>query len=403
VKYKGVFSIILILLLVLSGFLLEASKIISEPVFMEMVEDYSDLDEETGLLDLKLFWKNNYNVVFTNNIETSPNGLENGRILNEEYCLSCHSDIKSAFLSSALAKIIGTQGKALNHYRIDKTFYVIHYYLCLLLLICLPFSRLFHLLLIPFASSRQNLALDTFLENKAFINVASLYACTNCGYCSQVCSVYPNFQITGNQDVLPHSKIESVKRMIQNPGIDNFWQLQSGNGECTMCHNCTDICPSGIDLQSLWSVLDKKLNTMGYADNSSFIKDTSLKEWTKKEEAYIRLSPGDELTSDLADRADSFEKCIQCTICTNVCPIVEYDLNQNDITPHQVMNLLRLGKKHLATRTRMVWTCLTCYSCQEHCPQEIRVADILLELRNCGSVSADTIKQTQKPIGLINR
>ena len=403
IKYKGIFSILLILMIVGSGFLLEASKIISEPVFMEMVDMYSDLNKGTELLDLKLFWKENFNVVFAQTIEATREGLEKGRRLNENYCLYCHSNIRSAFLSSTLAKIIHFAGNRLNQYRIDIWFYNIHYMLCLLLLICFPFSRLFHVLLIPFASSRQNLTKDTFRENKAFINIAFLHACTNCGYCSQVCSVYPNFQITGNQDVLPHSKIESVKTMIENPGAVNHWHLHAGNDECTMCGNCTEICPSGIDLQSLWSVLDKKLVFMGYGDNNRFIKDMSLKEWAKKEDVSVGLSHRDALTSNLSDMADAFENCIQCTICTNVCPIVDYDSNQNDITPHQVMNLLRLGKKHLATGTRMVWTCLTCYACQEHCPQEIRVTDILIELRNTGSVSADLIKQVSRPIRRINR
>ncbi len=400
-KYKGVASIFFIVLLVCSGFLLEASKIISEPVFMEMVEDYSDLDEGPDLLDLKFFWEKNFHVVFTENLGTSPNGfesagLENGRLLNEEYCLSCHSNIKSAFLSDFLAKALHPAGKILNRYRIDKLFYVIHFSLCLLLLICLPFSRLFHLLLIPIASSRQNLSLDDFHGNGAFINGLSLHACTNCGYCSKVCSVYPNFQITGNRDLLPHWKIESAKAMIGDFSAVNLYQLQSGNGECTHCRKCTDICPSGIDLQSLWSVLDKKLANMGYVDNSRFLKEISPAEWAANEEDY--LGPGDEVTSNLADGVEAFENCIQCTICTNVCPIVDYDSNQNDITPHQVMNLLRLGKKHLAIKTRMVWTCLTCYSCQEHCPQEIMVADILMELRNHGHMSADMIKQTPKTI-----
>ena len=80
VKSKGVISILLIALLICSGFLLEASKIISEPVFIEMVEEYSDLDEGADLLDLKLFWETNYHVVFTEDSGANPNGLENGRI-----------------------------------------------------------------------------------------------------------------------------------------------------------------------------------------------------------------------------------------------------------------------------------------------------------------------------------
>ena len=51
-----------------------------------------------------------------------------------------------------------------------------------------------------------------------------------------------------------------------------------------------------------------------------------------------------------------------------------------------------LGKKHLATGTRMVGNCLTCFSCQEYCPQGIKVADIMLELRNSAHMRADTMK-----------
>lgn len=402
-KRKGVFSIVLILLVVGSGFVLETAKIISEPVFMEMVAEYSDLDEGTGLLDLKRFWKKKYQVVFAERLDTPPEGLEKGRLLHENYCYGCHSDIASAFISTPLAKAVTAFGTTLNHYRMDVWFYWIHYLLCLLLLVCLPFSRLFHVLQIPFASSRRPLALDAFQEDRAVVSVPSLQACTNCGYCSRVCSVYPNFQISKNKDLLPHWKIESVKAMIKDPSVVNLHLLHSGNTACTLCRKCTDICPSNIDLQSLWTVLDKKLVAMGCKDDSRFIRETSLKEWEKKEDLYAGPGRKDAAMQDHAGRADTVENCIQCSICTNVCPIVAQDAFQNDMTPHQVMNLLRLGKNHLATGTRMVWTCLTCYACQEHCPQEIGVADIILDLRNSGSARADGIQQGSKSHGGINR
>ena len=52
-----------------------------------------------------------------------------------------------------------------------------------------------------------------------------------------------------------------------------------------------------------------------------------------------------------------------------------------DMTPQQIMNLMRLQMKDLAFGARMVWNCVTCYQCQEHCPQGVRVADVLYELR----------------------
>jgi len=405
IRRKGLGTVILILAVIASGFLLEASKIISEPIFMEMVEEYSDLDGEEDLDDLKLYWKDNYSVFFQKQIETSPEQIENGEALNEAYCLYCHSPIKSAAVSKPLARIITTAGSWLNSNRLDKSLYWLHYGLCLIVLICLPFSRLSHLLLIPFTSSRKYLTVEDHKNDLVSINAITLHACTNCGFCSQVCSVYPNFQVHQNPDILPHAKIESIKALLKNPSSIDLLQLNVGNDACTLCHKCTDICPSGIDLQSLWTVLDKKLAQMGMVDNSRLISEMPLSGWMSKNfNIYPKKQPNwlptepistDHLTSNLADRIESFEKCIQCTVCSNVCPIVDYDSNNIDMSPHQIMNLLRLGKKHLATGTRMVWSCLTCYACQENCPQEIQVTDILLELRNEGSVKADIIQKNR--------
>jgi heterodisulfide reductase subunit C len=30
----------------------------------------------------------------------------------------------------------------------------------------------------------------------------------------------------------------------------------------------------------------------------------------------------------------------------------------------------------------MLWDCLTCYQCQEHCPQSVKVTDVLYCLKN---------------------
>ena len=43
-----------------------------------------------------------------------------------------------------------------------------------------------------------------------------------------------------------------------------------------------------------------------------------------------------------------------------------------DMTPQQVMNLMRLELKEAALGCRMVWDCVTCYKCQEHCPRAYR-------------------------------
>jgi heterodisulfide reductase subunit C len=97
----------------------------------------------------------------------------------------------------------------------------------------------------------------------------------------------------------------------------------------------------------------------------------------------------------LADRAESFWGCVQCTTCTGVCPVVAVSEDPSrdlDLAPQQIMNLLRMGLKAQTLGARMVWSCTTCYKCQEHCPQGVPVADILYELRQLG---AETLRKKE--------
>ncbi len=369
-KYQNLFSILLIFSLIFSGFMLEAVKIISEPLFMEMVEDYAGVDEDSGLDDLKIYWEKNYSVVFQNSLISSyqslEEALEEGKILNEEYCLDCHSNISSAFVSKALAGYLKKTAQFLNSSRADNLLYHIHYLLSFLMLICLPFSRLFHILLIPFANLKPKSDIQDFQKQKMGFHPVTLDACTGCMLCSQVCSVYPNFVVTQNIEVLPHAKIRSTRKMMLGRHLDlkELSSLQLSNKECTTCNNCTNICPSGIDLQALWITLSKTLDNMDLKTTPAHGNIPFKKEY------------------DIIPGSESFDNCVQCTICTNVCPVIEYSSkSENDMTPQQIMNLLRLGKKQMAAQTQMVQNCLTCYSCQESCPGEIKVTDIIIELR----------------------
>ena len=52
-----------------------------------------------------------------------------------------------------------------------------------------------------------------------------------------------------------------------------------------------------------------------------------------------------------------------------------------DLAPHQIMHSLGLGLRDLALDSRMLWDCLTCYQCQENCPQGVQVTDVIYELK----------------------
>ena len=87
----------------------------------------------------------------------------------------------------------------------------------------------------------------------------------------------------------------------------------------------------------------------------------------------------------------TYAYCFSCENCTTVCPVVgNYENPQKTLglLPHQIMRSVGLGIKDLATASSMLWDCTTCYQCQEHCPQGVKVTDVLYELKNQAAESA---------------
>lgn len=74
---------------------------------------------------------------------------------------------------------------------------------------------------------------------------------------------------------------------------------------------------------------------------------------------------------------EDLEDCIQCGTCSGVCPLSIY----MDYTPRQVMALTRSDFKNEVLRSHTIWLCASCYACSVECPREIRITDIMYELK----------------------
>ncbi|WDP91695.1 MAG: 4Fe-4S dicluster domain-containing protein [Desulfobacter sp.] len=410
-RVRGTLSVMVILGLISSGFFTEALNIMSEVRFNEMVEEYSGLVGEPELVHLKGYWARYYDVAFAGGISVQGVDLEAGGTLNEEYCLECHTRPAAAFVSAPLARMGGRVNRFLARFRLDRVMYWIHLGLALTLLLFLPFSRMFHIVAVPLASMGRRVGPENLGTDMGALDLAALTACTHCGFCSKVCSVYPDYQISENPQVLPHVKIETLKRLAGKGvyDINTLTQLRSGNDDCTLCGRCADICPSSIDLVRLWTAAGRLMDRLGCPDNYISAMETPFGAWMGTGDSgrpAVRPASesgavaGDGVLSGLIFQADAFEHCVQCTLCTNACPVVAQDMADNDMGPHQIMNLLRLGEIRMASGTRMVWHCLTCYACQEICPQSIRVTDIILELRCRGQARAFELTRARLKGGL---
>ncbi len=387
-------TLLFIGVIIVSGIMLEAVQIVSEPIFNEMVDEYMDEDDEEILTPLRAYWASQYGVVFENPVDISdPAVLATGHETHDEYCLSCHARPVSAFMSYPVARSIWPAARRFNRIRLDIWLWYIHFLSAFAALAWLPFGKFFHLIATPvhLLARRVNSEGPASPAQIANQRAMGLDACTHCGICSLHCKVAPIHSLIDNITILPSEKLAGVADHAIHKRVSaaQTATLAEGSFICTDCGRCTEVCPSGIDLKDLWRASKQDLLRYGFTEPHHWIMNKPVHEWARlaSERTVASGSSSRETLPaiNLTDQPETFKECIQCTICTTVCPVVEAaddPARELDLTPQQIMNLLRLQMTNEALGARMVWNCVTCYMCQEHCPQGVKVADVLYELRN---------------------
>jgi len=415
-----IYAITILAVIMLSGVFLKGTKITSHIRYQEMVEEFSDTDDEEELRTLESFWVLNFDIVSpTVKGPFDEEVLEQGSEIHEMNCAACHSRPGSAFTGYIIAKITKPIALGLDRANIPALLWYIHFLACFVGLAYLPFSKMFHILASP-VSLLTNGVMDKEKSDPANIatrQIMELDACTHCGTCTRTCSVAVAFHKTGNMTILPSEKIVFLKDYIADKDLNEeaLSTIQEGVYMCTNCDRCTVVCPVGINLRDLWfnvkeEMIQKKhpvplvLSQLSfyrgidrqYLDSRDYSKplDGSRKaiaskcELLKKPEKIIPLTPVNKEfkgKAEISSQATTFTYCYSCENCTTVCPVVEnYENPQKTLglLPHQIMRSLGLGLKDLAFGSNMLWDCVTCYQCQEHCPQGVKVTDILYELKN---------------------
>jgi len=72
--------------------------------------------------------------------------------------------------------------------------------------------------------------------------------------------------------------------------------------------------------------------------------------------------------------------CIQCGTCSGSCPTA-YAM---DYSPREIFAALRAGMLDRVLFSNTAWMCTSCYTCTVRCPQEIKITDIMYELKRLG-------------------
>lgn len=412
--------IILLTAVMLSGILLEGSKIVSFRIFGEMVDAYADFDDDVSRKALEAYWVQEFGVVSPD--ATGPFAVDTvnqGRDLHEVNCAACHSKPQWGFLGYGVSRLIRPVALPLDRSDVPSLLWYLHFLSSFFGLAYLPFSRMMHIFAAPL-SLLVNSVMDREKSDPANIatrQILELDACTHCGTCTANCSVGIVFEEIPNRYILPSEKIASLKSLAAGKGLgeEDVHAIQEGLYLCTNCYRCTVSCPVGINLQELWfnvreavlrkgrpellvltpfsvyrGLMQDAISEEAYKGALDFAKAAIIETWRGED------APGRTIDSRDADRAfkkqlvrslqgGTFSYCFTCTTCTTSCPVVQ---NFTDppaalgLTPHQIIRCAVMGIPHIIYKCRMLWSCLGCYQCQEHCPQGVRVTDVLYELKN---------------------
>jgi heterodisulfide reductase subunit C/nitrate reductase gamma subunit len=377
----------LLVVVVASGFLLAAVKIGSARAFERMAKEYASASGEE-LRPLRLLWAAEYGVVFPGAPPPDAAALKAGRAMAEQSCTSCHVPPRAAFVSYPLARAVRPAAGPLDRADAARWLLQLHLLACCVGLAYLPVSRFFHVVADPVSLLARAGARPGAAANRPTRRALALDACVRCGLCDERCAVRALAALTGNELVLPSAKLlatrAATRGALDEPALE---RLAAGAHACTDCGRCSRGCPAGLDLADLWAASRDDLAVRGRPAAAVRITAVPAAEWAERLAAAAPATPPP-LPASTALTGDrrTFSPCVQCQTCTNVCPVVACSAGDGgvDVTPQKVMNLLRLGLVDLAIGSRMVWSCATCYQCQEHCPAGIRVTDVLYELRNRG-------------------
>jgi len=412
------YAIIILAVIMLSGVALEGLKISSHSEFLRMVDDYAGLDDEEETEALEALWVHDFGLV-SPNIEGpfDDDLLAAGREVHATNCLDCHASAKWAFAGYTTAKIMAPVAQWLDQADGITLLWYLHIIACFAGLACLPFSKMFHIIATPLSLMAARIIdpRQSSPENIITRQMIELDACTHCGSCSLSCSAGMFYEALGNEYILPSEKIAHLNKMVsrKRPDVTQLKAILEGVYLCTNCDRCTVRCPSGIRLDELWYqvredllacgpplvavltpfsfargiLIQARLNAADYAGPVEKAVEKIDGRFAEKRDPaeVIPLNTRSGETRSAVRQASTFSHCFSCQSCTTVCPVVaNFDRPEEELglLPHQLMCCLGLGLSEMAAGAKMIWDCLTCYQCQENCPQQVEVCDLLYDLKN---------------------
>jgi len=93
----------------------------------------------------------------------------------------------------------------------------------------------------------------------------------------------------------------------------------------------------------------------------------------------------DEVFDDFAEMVaaepggEAIRSCYACGTCSAGCPVRRVNSAYN---PRKIIRMILLGLKDRVLASDFIWLCSSCYTCQERCPQGVKITDLMTAVRN---------------------
>ncbi|MBN1657155.1 MAG: 4Fe-4S dicluster domain-containing protein [Anaerolineae bacterium] len=76
---------------------------------------------------------------------------------------------------------------------------------------------------------------------------------------------------------------------------------------------------------------------------------------------------------------ENIRRCFACGTCTASCPVREVT---DRYDPRRIIHMALLGLRDRVLSSDFIWLCSTCYACQERCPQDVRITELMYAIKN---------------------
>ena len=98
--------------------------------------------------------------------------------------------------------------------------------------------------------------------------------------------------------------------------------------------------------------------------------------------AITKLDPKFKYEVSKVPGGQNIKRCFQCGTCNVGCPVREIEEKYN---PRKIIRMTVLGMRDRVLSSDFIWLCSECYTCQERCPQDVRIPEVMTALKKFGS------------------